>query len=120
MNDSPHSLYFPAIICAEFDSPIDALRSLHVPADEAMNLVVASWLTGETTCLLTALDGGRNVAALRTAPGRWAACNAFPEQASTACADAQRRLEKLTKRGKRGMIGRIDRRAPAISVGCAG
>ena len=35
--------YFPAVICAEFDSPIDALISLCVPHDEAMNLVAAAW-----------------------------------------------------------------------------
>ena len=36
-------IYFPAVICAEYDSPIDALIGLHIPQDEAQDLMAASW-----------------------------------------------------------------------------
>ena len=45
-----HPRFLPAIICAEFDSPIDALLSLHVPQEEAMDAVVAAWHGGATGC----------------------------------------------------------------------
>jgi hypothetical protein len=100
--------YFPAVICAEYDSPIDALLGLHVPRDEAMNLVAAAWAEGRTSgpqCVLARVDGGRHVAAILLPNGRWAACNAFVEQPCATPRDAERRLKKLMKRGQRGTIG---------------
>ena len=107
MNQRQEPCYFPAIVCAEFDSPIDALVSLCVPADEAMDLVSATWTTGEADCVMTVIDGGRTVAALRTAQGRWAACNAFAGQLCATAREAERRLEKLLKQGRRGTVGVI-------------
>lgn len=103
---SPARRYFPAILCDEHDSPIDALISLCVPRDEAMDLVVASWTNAATQgeCLLAVLDGGRTVAALATAPGRWAACNAFPDDAADSASEAGRRLARLLRRGRRGYV----------------
>ena len=49
--------YFPAVICAEYDSPIDALVGLHVPQDEAMDLVAAAWADGRARCVLAQVDG---------------------------------------------------------------
>jgi len=97
--------YFPAIVCVECDSPIDALIALCVPRDEAMDLVAASWRNGESTCVLATVDGGRSVAALRTPEGRWAACNAFLDKRCKSPQEAQRELDKLLKRGRRGYIG---------------
>ena len=96
--------YFPAILCAEHDSPIDALLALSVPRDEAMDLVAASWLAGEATCLVAILDGGRPVVVLRTPEGRWAACNAFFSDLSSTPEAAGRRLSKLLKRRRRGYV----------------
>lgn len=115
----------PAVICAEFDSPIDALVSLCVPHDEAMNLVAAAWRSGESVseaaseaaseatseagseavCILATLDGGRRVAALPQADGRWAACNAFLDPRCATRAEAERLLAKRLKRGRRGLVG---------------
>jgi len=97
--------YFPAIVCVECDSPIDALIALCVPRDEAMDLVAASWRNGESTCVLATVDGGRSVAALRTPEGRWAACNAFLDKRCNSPQEARRELGKLLKRGRRGYIG---------------
>ena len=97
--------YFPAVLCAECDSPIDALLSLCVPRDEAMDLVAASWQSGEPTCILATVDGGRSVVAIRTPQGRWAACHAFLEQACTTPNEAERQLQKLLKRGRKGLVG---------------
>ena len=105
MTEISNLIYFPAIVCAEHDSPIDALIALCVPQDEALDLVAASWLNGESTCVLTVLDGGRAVAALRTAEGRWAACNAFPEHGCSSRREAERQLQRLLKRGRRGVVG---------------
>ena len=105
MNDVPAKRYFPAILCAEYDSPIDALIGLCVPQDEAMNLVAASWRNGEATCLVTTVDGGRSVAVLRTPEGRWAACNAFLDACCSTRSDAERMLQKRLKRGRRGYVG---------------
>ena len=92
------------MICAEYDSPIDALTGLRVPQDEAMNLVAAG--SGEQTrCVLAQLDGGRRVAAILLPNGRWAACNAFVEQVCATPREAERRLKKLAKRGQRGTVG---------------
>ena len=114
--------YFPAIICGEYDSPIDALLALCVPRDEAMDLVVAAWSAGIVDgcdccdCVLATVDGGRDVAALRRADGRWLACNAFLEFACATRNEAERRLQKLQKRGRRGCIGVLavaDEKKPA-------
>ena len=109
--------YFPAVLCLLCDSPIDALVALCVPRDEAMELVAASWASGQSACVLATLDGGRTVAALRTEQGRWAACNAFHEHASATRSDAERALKKLLGRGRRGYIGSIslDEKKPAQS-----
>jgi hypothetical protein len=125
MNKHASTSYFPAVICAEFDSPIDALVSLCVPHDEAMNLVAAAWRSGESVseaaseaaseatseagseavCILATLDGGRRVAALPQADGRWAACNAFLDPCCATRAEAERLLAKRLKRGRRGLVG---------------
>ena len=99
--------YFPAIVCAEFDSPIDALIGLHVPQDEAMDLVSATWHGGLVASVVASVDGGRAVAVIRLPGGRWAACNAFPEHACASRAEAERKLKKLVKRGRRGCVGEL-------------
>ena len=108
--------YFPAVQCALCDSPIDALVALCVPRDEAMELVAASWAADHSACVLATLDGGRTVAALRTEQGRWAACNAFHEPTYTTRSDAERALQKLLKRGRRGHVGII---STDIGIGAA-
>lgn len=107
--------YFPAVLCVLCDSPIDALVALCVPRDEAMELVAASWTGQQPACVLATLDGGRSVAALRTAEGRWAACNAFLDQSCATHHDAERALKKLLKRGRRGYVGAVplDEKKPA-------
>ena len=107
--------YFPALLCELCDSPIDALVALCVPRDEAMELVAASWADDQSSCVLATLDGGRRVAALRTKEGRWAACNAFLDQACATRHDAERTLKKLLKRGRQGYVGTIaaDEKKPA-------
>ena len=80
--------------------PADGITAL-----EAMDLVAASWRNGESTCVLATVDGGRSVAALRTPEGRWAACNAFLDKRCKSPQEAQRELDKLLKRGRRGYIG---------------
>ena len=105
MTEGSTEFYFPAIVCAEHDSPIDALVGLCVPLGEAMDLVAASWRNGESGCVLTIIDGGRAVAALRTEDGRWAACNAFLDYRCATRGEADRQLQKLLKRGRRGLVG---------------
>ena len=100
-----HPRFLPAIICAEFDSPIDALLSLHVPQEEVMDAMVAAWHGGATGCVLAVVDGGRAVAAIRLESGRWAGCNAFPAHVCASLPMAERQLRKLVKRGRRGCIG---------------
>jgi len=99
--------YFPAILCVECDSPIDALVALCIPRDEATDLVAASWRNEESCCVMASVDGGRRVAALRTPEGRWAACNAFPEPCYATRSEAERQLQKLLKRGRRGYVGEL-------------
>ena len=106
---SPMFRYFPAILCAEFDSPIDALVALCVPHDEAMALVAASWSNAPDESLIATIDGGRQVAALPTPDGRWAACHAFLDHATSSRQDAERRLKKLLKRGRCGYVGVLAR-----------
>ena len=100
-----HRRYFPAILCAEFDSPIDALVALCIPRDDAMDLVAASWRGDDSACVVALVDGGRAVAALLTPKGRWAACNAFLDHCCSTPREAERQLEKLLKRGRRGYVG---------------
>ena len=107
MNECPSKVYFPAVICAVFESPIDALIGLHVPQEEVMDLVAAAWMGGDAACILASVDGGRTVAAIRLPDGRWAACNAFLEASCASPGEATRRLQKLLKRGRRGMIGTV-------------
>lgn len=115
---TPHSFsYFPAILCVECDSPIDALVALCVPRDEATELVAASWRGNVTRSLVdtsaiadvgtlvATLDGGRSVAVLPTPEGRWAACNAFLDPCYATPQEAERRLGHLLKRGRRGYVG---------------
>jgi hypothetical protein len=97
--------YFPAVVCVECDSPIDALLALCVRRDEAMDLVAASWRGDAGACILTTVDGGRNVAAIRTPAGRWAACHAFLDHACATRSEAERQLGKLIKRGRSGCVG---------------
>jgi hypothetical protein len=97
--------YFPAVICAEHDSPIDALIGLRVSHDEALDLVAAAWADGRARCILARVDGGRQVAAILLPSGRWAACNAFTEQSCATPREAERRLGKLLRRGRRGTVG---------------
>ncbi len=105
MNECPPEVYFPAVICAVCDSPIDALIGLHVPHDEAMDLVAAAWAGQDAACVLATVDGGRKVAAIRLPDGRWAACNAFVEASCATLGEAERRLQKLLKRGRSGTVG---------------
>lgn len=100
----PVPAYLPAIVRAEFDSALDALLALTVPRDEAMDLLVASWLSAEPACLLTTIDGGRAVVVLRAASGRWAACNAFLNHSCDRHADAERRLRRLLRGHQRGHV----------------
>lgn len=102
--------YFPATICSEHDSPFDALLALCVARDEVMELVAAACLAGEAAgegvdCIVAKADGGRDVAALRGAHGRWLACNAFLDSCCATRFDAERALEKRCKRGRRGCVG---------------
>ena len=113
MNECPPEVYFPAAICAIHDSPIDALIGLHVPQDEAMDLVAAAWEGEDAACVLATVDGGRSVAAIRLPDGRWAACNAFVDQACSTRREAERRLQKLLKRGRSGTIGIV--RGPGVT-----
>ena len=101
----PARRYFPAILCVECDSPIDALVALCIPREEATDLVAASWRNEESGCIMATVDGGRSVAALRTPEGRWAACNAFTEPSYATRSEAERQLQKLLKRGRRGYVG---------------
>ncbi|BBN89087.1 MULTISPECIES: hypothetical protein [Azospira] len=96
--------YFPAVLRSEHDSPIDALVALGLPREECMELVAASWGRPELS-LLAWVDGGRAVAVLPLAEGRWAACNAFVEQSCREPKEALRRAGKLAKRGRRALVG---------------
>lgn len=86
--DTSSLRYLPAIVCAEYDSPIDALLGRHVVHDEAMDRVTAAWQDGTVSCVVVTVDGGRTVAAILLSNGRWAACNAFPEHACASRYDA--------------------------------
>lgn len=101
--DSQH--YFSAVVRDEYDSPIDALLALGVPRDEAMDLVAASWRESAAACIVTTVYGGRSVAVLPLPAGRWAACNVFRGKACATPHEAERRLEKLLRRGRRDYGG---------------
>jgi len=105
MTDASADRFVPLIVCAEFDSPIDALLSLCVPHDDVMDLVAASWFAEGRNCIAANVDGGRAVAAMRLPDGRWAACNAYPEYGCSTRSEADRRLGKLLKRHRRGGVG---------------
>ena len=105
MTHASSDRFVPLIVCAEFDSPIDALLSLCVPHDEVMDLVAASWFAEGPNCIAANVDGGRAVAAMRLSGGRWAACNAYPEYGCSTRSEADRRLGKLLKRHRRGCVG---------------
>lgn len=107
MNSSTTSTghgYFPAIVCVECDSPIDALIALCIPRHEAMDLVAASWKESDSPCLVATLDGGRPVVVLRTPEGRWAACHAFLNDLYATHQEADRRLARLLKRHRNGYV----------------
>ncbi|HRF13710.1 MAG TPA: hypothetical protein PLR37_16615 [Candidatus Accumulibacter phosphatis] len=107
MNSStkpPDHGYFPAIVCVECDSPIDALVALCIPRHEATDLVAASWVGSEPPCLVAVLDGGRPVVVLPTPEGRWAACNAFLNDLCATHQEADRRLARLLKRHRHGYV----------------
>ena len=126
----------PAISPPSSDSPVDALRSLCVPHEEAMDLVAASWFPPSPrraikpadvcgTCerdecgqyaLVTTIDGGRCVAVLRLNNGRWAACYAYPEQAATSRVEAERRLRRLTHGKKRGLVAVAETGLPSVNA----
>ncbi|MBW7901004.1 MAG: hypothetical protein H3C26_05985 [Rhodocyclaceae bacterium] len=95
--------YFPAVVRSEHESALDALVALDLPRDEAMDLVVAAW-ERPGGAIVAAVDGGRPVAAVPLADGRWAACNAYPEHACASAAEAERRLGRLLRRGRRGLV----------------
>lgn len=98
--------YFPVVIHSEHHSAVDALLALDVPRDEAMDLVVAHF--GAPHCaILACVDGGRAVAAVPLADGRWLAGNAYPGHAVASRAEAERRLARLCKRGRRGVVAAV-------------
>jgi len=95
--------YLPAVIRSEHASALDALLALDLPRDEAMDLLVAAW-PQSGLAIVTASEGGRAVAAVPLAGGRWAACNAFPEHLAETPDEAGRRLRRLVKRGRHGIV----------------
>ena len=99
--------YFPAVAFAEHDSPIDALVGACVPRAEAMDLVAASWIDGETDALLATLDGGRPIVILRTGNGRWAVCQAFLDEQCATSEEAGQRLARRLKRRERGYVASL-------------
>ena len=101
--ESPPLRYLPVIVHSGHDSAFDALVALDVPRDEAMDLVVAHWAAA-SSAILTHVDGGRAVAAVPLPDGRWAAGNAYPEHACATAAEAERRLSRLLRRGRHGLV----------------
>ena len=101
--------YFPVILCLVCDSPIDALIALCLPRGEAMELFSAAQWSGDTGCMLATIHGGRRIAVMPTPEGRWAACNAFPDELFASPRDAQRKLDSLLKRGRTGYVGYVRR-----------
>ena len=104
--------FVPVVVCGEHDSPIDALLAQHVAHDDAVDAVAAAFhgaigVPQSGFAVLAESDGGRAVAAVRTAEGRWAAGNAFPEKASTTSTGAERELKRLVKRGRKGLVAHL-------------
>lgn len=106
--DSAHlsPLFYPAIVRDRFVSPIDALVALGIPGDESTDLVIASWHTSATDrrvpSIVATTYGGRPVAVVPLADGRWAACNIFLDTLCATAQEAERRLDRLLKPGTRG------------------
>lgn len=100
--------YFPAVACAEFDSPIDALVALGVPRDEACDMLVAAWpanrTEGANELIMASVYGGRAVAVLHLPTSRWAACKVFLEEVCPTPQAAERRMGKLLKRSTRSAL----------------
>ena len=114
--DPVSRLFYPAIMRDRFASPIDALVSLGVPADEARDLVVASWCASGAGSIAATTYGGRPVAVLLLPDGRWAACNVFLDALCTTQQEAERRLARLLKPGTRGSASVLALRAGALSL----
>ena len=57
--DTSSLRYLPAIVCAEYDSPIDALLGRHVVHDEAMDRVTAAWQDGTVSCVVVTAGQAR-------------------------------------------------------------
>lgn len=95
--------YLPAVIRSEHDAALDALLALDLPRDEAMDLLVAAW-PQDGLAIVAAGDGGRPVAAVPLANGRWAACNVFSAYLAGTPDEARRHLRRLAKRGRRGVV----------------
>jgi hypothetical protein len=109
-------LFYPAIMRGRFVSPIDALVSLGVPADEARDLVLASWSTSGAGSIAASTYGGRSVAVLPLPDGRWAACNVFLDARCATQQEAERRLARLLKPGTRGSASVLALRADELSL----
>lgn len=107
--------FLPAIIRSEHDSALDALVALDLPRDEAMDLTVAAWggAEGAGLAILASVNGGRPVAAVPLPGGRWAACNVYVEHAAQNRNEAGRRLQKLLRRGRRGIVAEFRSPFPA-------
>lgn len=99
--------HLPVIVRSEHDSVLDALLALDLPRGEVMDLVVATW-GRPAGAILATVDGGRPVAAVPLADGRWVAGNAYPEHASASAPEAGRQLARLLRRGRRGLLACID------------
>ncbi len=100
-------VYFPALVCQECDSPIDALIGVCVGQREAMDLVVASWTDPEMACLLASVDGGRQIVVTRLPGGRWAASHPRLTHPCTSFQEAERQLQKIRRYQTRGMVVKL-------------
>jgi len=112
--------YSPALVRDEYDSPIDALLALGVPRDEAMDLVAASWRGSAADYIVTVVHGGRSVAVLPLPARRWAACNVFSGKVCATPHEAERRLERLLRRGQRDYIGMFSLQQADLESSCSG
>ena len=100
----PHpGRYIPVVVHSEHEAALDALLSIGVPRDEAMDLIVSGWQRLRET-IFAHTDGGRPVAVVPLSDGRWAAGNAFPGLASPSEAVAMRSLARVAGRGGRGLV----------------
>lgn len=70
----------------------------------------------EQYALVTTIDGGRSVAVLLLNNGRWAACYAYPEQAATSRVEAERRLRRLTRGKRRGLVAVAETGLPSADA----